>query len=117
MTKIVPTKKVSRFEKYNCTGKLRVEVKKDAGEITELILLPKKGGCRILLQLIGRLITCMLECNVSLDYIKSILRDTDPCTAPKERMDRAEIPKEELGFGGCPKIILQAIEAKEKETK
>lgn len=112
--KIRPTKKVPRFEKYNCSGKLRVEVKGDNGDISEVILMPKKGGCRTLLQSIGKLITSMLECNIDPGYILEVLDSVEPCTAPKDRPDFKDgtIPKEELGFGGCPRIIAQAIREK-----
>lgn len=114
MSKIRPTRRVPRFEKYNCTGKLRVDVKGNGDGIEEVILLPKKGGCKTLLQCIGRLITGMLECNIDHNYIIELLEDTDPCTAPKDRVDYKEgkIKKEELGFGGCPRIISQAIREK-----
>lgn len=113
MTKIRPSKRVPRFEKYNCTGKLRVEVKSN-GEIEEVILMPKKGGCKALLQTIGKLITGMLECNIDPNYILEILDSVDPCTAPKDRIEYREgkIPKEELGLGGCARIIAQAIKEK-----
>lgn len=115
MAKIVPTKKVKRFEKYNCSGKLRVQVNVDNGEVSEVILLTKKGGCKYNLQLIGRLITGMLECNISIDYILSILDDNDPCPAPMMRAKRENLPLEECGLGGCSKIIKMAIEEKVSE--
>ncbi len=82
--------------------------------IEEVILLPKKGGCKTLLQAIGKLITGMLECNIDVNYIVEILESVDPCTAPKERQDykNGSIKKDELGFGGCPRIIAQAIREK-----
>ena len=112
--KIRPTKRVSRFEKYNCTGKLRVEVKVEDGEVTEVINMPKRGGCKTLLQTIGKLITAMLECNIDIQYVLEILDSVDPCTAPKERHDYKDgtIAKEDLGFGGCPRIIAKAIKEK-----
>lgn len=112
--KIRPTKCVPRFERYNCTGKLRVDVKMDNGEVSEVILLPKKGGCKTLQQCIGKLITAMLECNLDVNYILEVLDSVDPCTAPKDRSDYKEgkIPKESMGLGGCPRIIAQAIKEK-----
>ncbi len=112
--KIRPSKKVKRFEKYNCTGKLRVEVKTEDGEVTEVINMPKRGGCKTLLQSIGRLITAMLECNIDIHYILEVLDNVDPCTSPKDRPGYKDgtIKKEELGFGGCPRIIANAIKEK-----
>jgi len=115
--KIKPTKKVPRFERYNCNGKLRVEVKDGNGEITEIILLPKGGGCRTLLQSLGKFITFCLECNIDINAILGVLDSIDPCTAPKDRVDFKEgkIKKEEVGFGGCPRIIASAIREKLKK--
>jgi hypothetical protein len=113
--KITPTKKCKRFEKKNCTGILRVEVKTDSGEISEIILLPKKGGCKFNLQLIGRLLTGMLECNIDVNYLLSILDANDPCPAVVLRMKRENGNKEEYGIGGCSKIIKEAIETKLNE--
>ena len=112
--KIRPTKQVPRFERYNCTGKLRVDVKLDNNEVTEVILLPKKGGCKTLQQCIGKLITAMLECNLDVNFILEVLDSVDPCTAPKDRVDYKEgkITKEAMGLGGCPRIIAQAIKEK-----
>ena len=114
--KIRPTKHIKRFERYNCTGKLRVEVKMEDGEVSEIINLPKRGGCKTLLQTIGKLLTGMLECNIDINYILEILESVDPCTAPKDRVDYKDgrIPKESLGFGGCPRIIANAIKEKMK---
>lgn len=111
MTKINPTKKIKHFKKYNCSGKLRVEVIKN-GEISEVILLPEGGGCKYNLQLIGRLLTLLFECNIDIKHILEVLEKTDPCPAPVARMNREKLPKEEVGIGGCPKIILQAIKEK-----
>jgi len=110
--KIRPERKSSRYEKKNCSGKLRVEVKVDEGEISEIILMPKKGGCKYNLQLIGRLLTSMIECNIDINYIITQLEDTDPCPAPLQRWKRENGGKEEYGLGGCPKIILGAIKQK-----
>ena len=110
--KIRPTKRVPRFEKYNCTGKLRVDVKSNKEDgVYEVILLPKRGGCKILHQAIGQLITGMLECNLDPWFIVETLDKVDPCTAPKDREDykKGEIKKEEMGFGGCPRILSAAI--------
>jgi hypothetical protein len=115
--KITPSKKVKRFEKYNCGGKLRVQVNKEDGEITEVILLTKKGGCKYNLQLIGRLITFILECNISLDHLLQVLEDNEPCPAPILRQKRENLPMEEVGVGGCSKIILEAMKSKMKEGK
>ena len=118
--KIRPSKRVNRFELYNCTGKLRVEVKvsKENG-LEEVILMPKRGGCKTNLQLIGKLITGMCECNIDPHYILEVLDSVDPCTSPKERTDYKEgkIKKEELGFGGCTRIIEKAIKQKLDEIK
>jgi len=113
MTKIKPTKRVPRFEKYNCSGKLRVDVKasKDNG-LEEVILLPKKGGCECNLQLIGRLITLLCECNIDPTCIIDVLDATKPCSAPTSRMRNEKLPREEVGLGGCSKIILEAIKRK-----
>lgn len=110
--KIVPTKSAPRFEKYNCTGKLRVDVRTNDGEISEVINLPKGGGCKYNLQLIGRLLTLLLECNIDIKYIIKTLEDTDPCPAVVSRMNREKLNKDECGLGGCPKIILAAIKEK-----
>ena len=112
MTKIQPTKRTKRFERYNCSGKLRVQVLVEGGEVSEVILLPKKGGCKYNLQLIGRLITFLLECNIDVNHLIKILDDTDPCPAPLARAKREGLPTEEVGVGGCSKIILKAIQEK-----
>lgn len=113
--KITPSKQIPRFEKFNCAGKLRVQVNIDKGEISEVICLPKKGGCKYNLQLIGRLITSMLECNIDINYLIKILEDNDPCPAVVMRMKRENLPQEECGVGGCSKIILAAIKQKYDE--
>lgn len=110
--KILPTRRNHHFKKYNCTGKLRVDVLLRDGEVVEVILLPESGGCKYNLQLIGRMLTAMLECNMDIHYILSILEKTDPCPAPVSRMNREKLSKEEVGIGGCAKIILQAIKEK-----
>ena len=118
MTKIRPSKRVPRFEKYNCTGKLRVDVKKDEeGGVEEVIILPKKGGCKYNLQAIGKLVTAMLECNIDPWFIVEVLESVDPCTAPKDRIDFKDgtISKDDLGFGGCPRIVALAIKQKLEE--
>ena len=113
MTKgIRPTKEIPKWEKYNCTGRLRVEVKKDNGDIIEVIVLPKEGGCETNLKAIGSLITGMMECNISTEYICEILEGVKPCQSPSSRMNREELPREKVGIGGCPKIIAQAIREK-----
>jgi len=112
VAKITPTKKVKRFEMYNCAGKLRVDVKVDEGEISEVILMTKKGGCKYNLQLIGRMITSMLECNIDINYICSILEANDPCPSPTARSKREELNDCPIGHGGCSKIILKAIQEK-----
>ena len=117
VTKVTPTKKVERFERYNCTGKLRVQINTNGSEITEVINMPKKGGCKYNLQLIGRLITGMLECNIDINYILSILDDNDPCPSPASRMKRENLNREETGLGGCSKIIKVAIENKLNELQ
>ena len=98
-------------------SKLRVDVKRGEDGIEEVILLPKKGGCKTLHQAIGKLITGMLECNIDPYYIAEILESVDPCTAPKDRSDYKDgtIKKESLGFGGCPRIILEAMRKKMEE--
>ncbi|MCP3681067.1 MAG: hypothetical protein GY861_00115 [bacterium] len=113
--KITPCKRIKRFEKYNCAGKLRVQVNEEGGEITEVICMPKKGGCKYNLQLIGRLISGMLECNIDIHYITSILEANDPCPAVVMRMKREDLPQEDCGIGGCSKIILNAITEKLNE--
>ena len=113
--KITPCKRIKRFEKYNCAGKLRVQVNEEAGEITEVICMPKKGGCKFNLQLIGRLISGMLECNIDIHYITSILEANEPCHSPTSRAKRENLPMEEVGTGGCSKIILNAIKEKLNE--
>ena len=112
VAKITPVKKVRRFEMYNCAGKLRVDVRTDDGEISEVICMTKKGGCKYNLQLIGRMITSMLECNISIDYICSILEANDPCPSPTARSKREELTECQVGHGGCSKIILKAIQEK-----
>jgi hypothetical protein len=111
MTKISPTKKMQHFKKYNCAGKLRVEVIKN-GDINEIILLPEGGGCKYNLQLIGRLLTLLFECNIDIKHIIEVLEKTDACPAPMSRMNREKLEKEQVGIGGCPKIILAAIKEK-----
>ncbi|MHA1853864.1 MAG: TSCPD domain-containing protein [Candidatus Heimdallarchaeaceae archaeon] len=113
--KITPTKNRKRFKKYNCSGRLRVDVIIDDGEISEVILLPERGGCKYNQQLIGRLISGMLACNISIDYILQILDKNDPCPSVVMRMKRENLPKEECGLGGCSKIVKEAIELKLKE--
>ena len=116
-SKIKPTKKVPRFERYNCSGKLRVDVKNDSnGDLEEIIILPKGGGCETNLKTIGSFITFCLECNIDTDAILEVLDKQKACTAPKDRADykKGDIPREELGFGGCPRIIAQAIREKIK---
>lgn len=117
MPKEGPKKKIKRFEKYNCSGKLRVQVNVDDGEISEIMLLTKRGGCTYNLQLIGRLLTFILECNVDIKYLLQILDDNDPCPAVIMRQKRDNLPIEECGVGGCSKIIKQAIEQKLKEIE
>ncbi len=112
VAKITPTKKVKRFEMHNCAGKLRVDVKVDDGEISEVILMTKKGGCKYNLQLIGRMITSMLECNIDIHFICSILDANDPCPAPTARSKREELKDCQVGHGGCSKIIMKAIQEK-----
>jgi len=112
VAKVVPTKNRRRFKKYNCAGKLRVDVLVDDGEVSEVILLAEKGGCKYNQQLIGRLISGMLSCNIQLEYIMSILEKTEPCPAVISRMKRENLPKEECGLGGCSKIVLAAIKEK-----
>lgn len=112
VAKIRPTKRVPRFERYNCTGKLRVDVKGNGEGIEEVILLPKRGGCKTLLQTLGKLITAMLECNIDPNFIVEILDSVDPCTSVKDRPDRKDLKKEEMGWGGCPKIVMNAIKEK-----
>jgi hypothetical protein len=121
MTKITPTKKIPHFKKYNCSGKLRVDILTN-GDINEVILLPENGGCKHNLQLIGRLITLILECNIDIKCLLNVLEKTDPCPAPISRMNREKLPREEIGIGGCSKIILTAIleklnEITKKETE
>jgi hypothetical protein len=111
MTKISPTKKANHFKKYNCSGKLRVEVIKN-GDINEIILLPEGGGCKHNLQLIGRLLTLLFECNIDTKHILEVLEKNDPCPSPLARMNRENLAKEQVGVGGCPKIILAAIKEK-----
>ena len=120
MDKIKPTRQSKRFEKYICHGKLRVDIKKENGDFIECKNMPKEGGCQINIEALGRFITGFWECNIINDFVKDILRKCRPCPSPKERYLRLrgtkdEIPKEEIGFGGCPKIILMAIEEMEKE--
>lgn len=117
VAKITPVKKVKRFEMYNCAGKLRVDVKIDEGEISEVICMTKKGGCRYNLQLIGRMITSMLECNIDIHFICSILDDNDPCPSPTSRSKREELKDCLVGHGGCSKIILKAIQEKLNELQ
>jgi len=112
MTKITPVKKNSHFKKYNCSGKLRVDVRVRDGEICEIILLPEGGGCKHNLQLIGRLLTFCFECNIDINHILSILEKNDPCPSPTSRMNREKLPREECGIGGCSKIILEALKEK-----
>ncbi len=117
MAKIKPTKRVPRFEKYNCSGKLRVDVRTDsAGDIEEVIIMPKGGGCETNLKTIGSFITFCLECNIDIDAILEVLDKIKACPAPKDRADykKGEIPREELGFGGCPRIIAEGIRQKIK---
>jgi len=111
--KILPIKKHPCFKKYNCTGKLRVDVNTHNGEIAEIILLPEKGGCEPNLQLIGRLLTAMIECNIDINYILTLLEKNKTCPAPIMRMNREKLPREECGIGGCSKIILEAIKEKQ----
>jgi len=112
--KIKPTRIVKKMEKYNCTGKLRVKVDKEDGEISEVVMLPKGGGCKSNLETIGRLVTAMLECNIDLDFILEILESSAPCTAVKDRADVRDgtLPKNEIGFGGCSRILAWAIKQK-----
>jgi len=110
--KIIPTRKNPRFKKFICNGRLRVDVTVENDEVTEVILLPEKGGCRFNLQLIGRLITGMLSCNISLDYILSLLDENDPCSAPMLRAKRENLNIGDVGVGGCAKVIKRAIEEK-----
>jgi len=113
MTKgLRPVKEIPKWEKYNCKGRLRVEVKKDNGDVIEVIVLPKGGGCETNLKAIGSLITGMMECNISVEYICEILEGVKPCQSPSSRMNREELPREKVGIGGCPKIIAQAIREK-----
>ena len=114
VAKIRPTKRVPRFERYNCTGRLRVEIKTDDDGISEVILLPKGGGCKTLINTISRLLTFCLECCIDINDILKVLDSVDACTAPKDRTDYKEgkIEKELLGFGGCPRIIATAIREK-----
>ena len=113
--KILPVRKNHHFKKYNCSGKLRVDVLKKDGEIIEVLLLPEGGGCKYNLQLIGRLLTGMLDCNIDTGFIIELLEKTDPCPASVARMNREKLNKEEVGIGGCSKIILQAIKEKSSE--
>jgi hypothetical protein len=110
--KIKPKKKIHKWEKYNCTGKLRVEIKASNGDIDEVYLMPKKGGCKTLIESLGRMVTFCLECNIDPKYIIDALENTTPCTAPTLRQKRENLPKEEIGFGGCPKIVAQAMREK-----
>ena len=112
MTKIRPTKEIPKWEKFNCTGRLRVEVKKDNSDIIEVIVLPKEGGCETNLKAIASLVTGMLECNISVEYICEILEGVKPCQSPTARMHRENLPREKVGIGGCPRIIAQAIREK-----
>ena len=114
-TKILPTKKNHHFKRYNCSGKLRVEVIKKDGEIIEIILLPEGGGCKHNLQLIGRLLTGMMDCNIDTGFIMELLEKNDPCPAPVARMNREKLDKSEVGIGGCSKIILEAMKEKQNE--
>ena len=113
--KVLPTRKNHHFKKYNCSGKLRVDVIKKDGEVVEVLLLPEGGGCKHNLQLIGRLLTGMLDCNIDVNFIIALLEKTDPCPASTSRMNREKLDKEEVGIGGCSKIILQAIKEKISE--
>ena len=113
--KIRPTREIPKWEKYNCTGRLRVEVKKSDGEVIEVIVLPKEGGCETNLKCIASLITGMLECNIAVDYICEILEGVKACPAPASRMRKEDLPREKTGVGGCPKIIAQAIREKMAE--
>ena len=110
--KIRPTKEIPKWEKYNCTGKLRVEVKKENGDVIEVIVLPKGGGCETNLKAIGSLVTGMLECNISVEYICEILEGVKKCQSPSSRMNRENLPREKTGIGGCPSIIAAAIREK-----
>jgi hypothetical protein len=89
-------------------------IKKD-GEVVEVLLLPEGGGCKHNLQLIGRLLTAMMECNIDTGFIMELLDKTDPCPAPVARMNREKLNKEEVGVGGCSKIILAAMKEKQNE--
>jgi len=120
VSKIRPTRKVPRFELHNCTGRLRVDVKQTAdGDLEEVINLPKGGGCKVNLQAIGKLITAMLECNIDPWFIVETLESVDACTAVKDRSEWKEgkIKKEEMGFGGCPRIIARAMREKLEAKK
>ena len=102
--KIRPTREIPKWERYNCTGRLRVEVKKDKGEVIEVIVLPKEGGCETNLKCIASLITGMLECNIAIDYICEILEGIKACPAPAARMRKEDLPREKTrspdqGFG------------------
>jgi hypothetical protein len=114
MTNKISPKKVPHFKKYNCSGKLRVEVLAN-GDVKEVILLPEGGGCKYNLQLIGRLLTLLFECNIDTKHILDALDKNDPCPAPVARMNREKLIKEEVGLGGCAKIILTALQEKLNE--
>ena len=110
--KIRPTKEIPKWEKFNCTGRLRVEVKRENGDILEVICMPKEGGCETNLKAIASLVIGMLECNISVEYICEILEGIKPCPSPSARMNRENLPREKTGIGGCPRIIAQAIREK-----
>ena len=116
MTKITPVKKNHHFKKYNCSGKLRVDVLVKDKEIVEIILLPENGGCERNLELIGRLLSGMLDCNIDINFIISLLEKTAPCSAPTNRMNKEKLNKEDVGIGGCSKIILSSIREKLNEV-
>jgi hypothetical protein len=117
-TKIGPTRSVKKFERYNCTGKLRVKVDFE-DDVMEVIVLPKGGGCETNLKCIAALIVAMEESNIDRGFIISTLRKIKPCGSPIKRMQRENLPREQVGMGGCPQIIADAIEEgiKKQEEK
>jgi hypothetical protein len=107
------------IKKYNCCGKLRCDVLLEKGDgVSEVILLPENGGCVSNIELIGRLIDCILTDNrnkTPIERVIAVLEKTRPCQAPTTRMYREQLPKEEVGLGGCSKIILEAIKERLKD--
>lgn len=115
--KIRPVKQIKKWEKYNCTGKLRLEVKVDKEDTLEVIALPKHGGCEFLIKAICAVITAMSECNIDHRFIVETLRKVKPCGTPTKRMQRENLPREQVGVGGCAHIIADAIEDKLNELQ